>query len=271
MWTTTVEDVELLRAGIVVAVLVLLALRARWAWRRRAFSVRVWRSIRLRHVAGSMGLILLVLTVAVLLWQFVPATRYGVGSLIGLDGNAVFAPIDSALQAPIEQAEQAAATGRPAPGVPWFQVAGVSAFLIGLTLLFPVLANAEELAFRVGWEDFDLTHQVASALRFGLVHMVMLIPLAAALAISVAGFAYGRVYVHAYRKVPPKMVISPWARQTVVDDEGYTRLAPGPPTPVLEVDKVEARHTAAFAATVWHTTFNTLIALLVLLGYLTSL
>ena len=259
---------DVVRALVVVVVVGLLAQRAGWAWRHRATSLRVWRAVRVRHVVGALGLLVVVMAVFATIWAAVPPARYGLGSLVGLDGNAVFAPIDDALEAPLVQAEQAAATGQPAPGVPWWQVAGVTGFLVGLSLLFPTLAMAEEQAFRGGWEDLSTPRQVLSALRFGLVHLVMLIPLAAALAIAVAGFAYGRIYLRAHRAVPPRLLVPRWelAGRTV---EGLP-LA-GPPTPVLAVDRGEARAAGVFAATVWHTTFNTVVAAVVLIGYLTSL
>lgn len=264
----TVVAMDVVRTVVVVLVAALLAQRAGWAWRHRATSVRVWRAIRPRHVLGAVGLLAVVMATFVALWLAVPVTQYGVGSLVGLDGNAVFAPIDSALEEPIVQAEHAAASGQPAPGVPWWQVAGVSGFLVGLSLLFPTLAMAEEQAFRAGWEDLSLGRQVASALRFGLVHLVMLIPVAAALAVGVAGFAYGRIYLRTYRAVPPRLVVPAWG--TAGRDDAGARVQ-GPPTPVLAVDRAEARRQAVFAATVWHTTFNTTVAAVVLVGYLTSL
>lgn len=253
---------ELLRLVVIAVVLVLLAVRARWAWRQRELAVRVWQAVRPVHVAGSLALLVVVLAVAVALMTWVPVTRVGVGSLVGLDGNAVFAPIDSALQAPVEQVPTTPGGQPAAPGVPWADLALVSTFLLGLCLLFPVLAHAEEVAFRLGWEDYDPVRQVASALRFGAVHLVMLIPVAAALAVSVAGFAYGRIYRRAYCRVPPRPAVP------LVGPDGVHH---GPPSPVLVLDRNEARRAAVFQATVWHTTFNTTVAVVVWIGYVLSL
>lgn len=256
------DPTTVLRAVVVVAVAVLLVRAARVAWLRRALALRVWRAVRPRHVVGALGLMTVVLTVALgLLWT-VPVTGYGLGSLIGLEGNAVFAPIDAALDAPLDAAEQAAVTGQPSTGVPWWQVAGVVTFLLGLAAMFPHLANAEEHAFRLGWEDLPPGRQVASALRFGLLHMIMLIPLAAALAIAVAGWVYGRIYLAAYRRSmaasePPRLL--PGAGWLDVAEAQRIRR------------RTDARRHAVFTATVWHATFNTCVAMLVLIGYLSSL
>lgn len=268
----TVAAVETVRLLVIAGVVALLAVRARTAWQRRDLAVAVWRSIRPRHVVGALGLMVLVLTVALSLWTFVPVTRLGVGSLLGLDGNVIFAPIESALEAPIEQAEQAATgSASPASGVPWVDVLGVTAFLGVLVAMFPLLAHAEELAFRLGWEDLSLGRQVLSALRFGLVHLIMLIPLGAALAVGVAGFVYGRIYLATYRREATPTVVYPAGRLPLaVDEHGFSRLVLGPRSPIVAVDRGRARREAVMAATVWHATFNTLVAVIVLVGYLSA-
>lgn len=258
----------LARGAIIVAVLLLLARAARIAWQRRALALQVWGAIRPRHVVGAVGLMVVVLAAAITLLAFVPVTSYGLGSLIGLEGNAVFAPVDGALQAPVD----AALAGEDA-AVPWWQVAGVSGFLLLLTAMFPHLANAEEWAFRAGWERYDETRRAFSALRFGMVHMVMLIPLAAALAISVAGWVYGRIYLRAHARslasaaddMPMAADVAEAMISGVVSGEVDVAAA------VRERRNREAQQAGVLAATVWHTTFNSLIAVIVLVGYLSSL
>jgi hypothetical protein len=262
---------ELLRLVIIVAVLVLLARAARAAWAHRRDAVGIWRAIRPRHVAGSLGLMVVVLFVAVTLLVLVPPTQLGVGALVGLEGNAIFAPIDGALGAPLEAPSGDDAAVAPT-GPPWVDIALVSGFLGLLVLLFPHLAHAEELAFRVGWEDLSPGQQVLSALRFGLIHMIMLVPLAAALAVAVAGYAYGRIYRRAYQRAAvPRTVLPEWTPRVAEDLDGFTRLVIGPPSPIQVIDRTAARRAGALEATVWHTTFNTTVAVLVWLGYVLSL
>jgi hypothetical protein len=223
-------------------------------------------------VLGAAALLVVVLGTATLLLVAAPVTGIGLGTLVGLDGNAVFAPIDPALDR--LPADPAAPVPPPAPGDPprWLEAAGVTAFLAGLVALFPHLAHAEEVAFRTGWEALGLGRRVSSALRFGLVHLVMLIPLAAALAIAVAGFAYGQVYRRAYRRAAvPTTVLRPSAPRLVDGPDGVARLVLGPPVAVEVTDVRAARDAAALEAAVWHTTANTLVALLVWGGYLTTL
>lgn len=257
---------------IIAAVLVLLVRAGRMAWSRRKLAVRIWRAIRPRHIIGSLGLVVIVLGVALALLVFVPFTGVGLGQVVGLQGNAVFAPIDDALEAPLDAAVQAQETGAPPPGVPWTDVAAVTSFLAALVLMFPHLAHAEEAAFRSGWEKLNTRQQILSAFRFGMIHLIMLIPLAAALAVAVAGYVYGRIYVRAYhRAARPRLVIPSGALPRLAeDDQGLTRLVMGPPSPEYTVDQVAARRQAVFDAAVWHATFNTTVALLVWVGYILS-
>jgi hypothetical protein len=257
--------ITLLRLAVVVIVLMLLARAARAAWRQRRLAGAVWRRVRPRHVAGSLALVTVVLGFALGLLVTVPATGIGAGSLIGLHGNAVFAPLEEAtLRAGDGSAEPslapadrpraeppAGAAGRQAPS-PWIVGLTVT-FLGGLLLLFPWLAYVEERVFREGLEQVSLGRELWTALKFGLLHMIMLIPLAAALAIGLAGFAYGRIYRRAYRRAA--------ARATVVE---------GPFGVPVTVERPVARlrSEAVLESTVWHTAFNSTIVVLVLAAFL---
>ena len=222
----------MLRLAVTVAIVFLLARSARMAWRNRALALTVWRRIRLHHVAGSVVLLAVVLGVAIGLMLLVPVSGYGLGSLVGLTGNAVFAPVEEAA------ARGAAVAGPSAVLVSRLVTAGTALFLIGLLVLFPWLAYVEERVFREGLETASTLRRGWSALRFGLVHLIMLVPLAAALGIAVAGLWYGLVYVRAF--------------------EGA-----GVPDPE---DLPATRTEAVLAATVWHTTFNSLVVVLFLAG-----
>lgn len=214
---------EALRLVVALVVVGLLARTVRPAWRHRGLALRVWSRIRLRHVLGSAVLLVVVVGVALTLLSSVPVTRFGLGELVGVTGNALFAPV-----------EEVAARGGESGEALGLAVTGV--FLAGLLALFPWLAYVEERAFREGLELAGPGRELWTALRFGLAHMVMLVPLAAALAIAVAGLVYGRVYRHAYRRAAMTM---------------------GP---------VTARAEAVLSATTWHATFNTLVVLGVLIG-----
>lgn len=204
---------DALRLLVALVIVGLIARTVRPAWRHRRLALRVWSQIRPRHVLGSLALLVAVVTVALTLLAYVPLSRVGLGSLIGLTGNAVFAPIG----------EVAARSGGGTGGL---ALTAIAAFLAVLLALFPWLAYLEEATFRAGLERAGLAREAWTALRFGLVHLVMLVPLAAALAIAIAGFFYGRVYRRAY------------ARATT-----------------------NPRAEALLASTTWHATFNSLVVL----------
>lgn len=242
-----------LRLAVAGVVLVLLARAACVAWRNRRLAVTVWRRIRARHVLGSFALLVIVLSVAVGLLELVPATGYGLGMLVGLNSNAVFAPLEEASLRTGGAGLAGAAGGTPSAGVEALAIAvAACAFLTCLLLMFPWLAYVEERTFREGLEDATVLREIATALRFGLLHLVMLIPVAAALAIAVAGFVYGRIYRRAHRRAA--------VRFSMVDGPlGPVRVATSP---------ARARGEAVLESTVWHTTFNSLIVVLVLAGVL---
>lgn len=216
------------RTLVALAVVALLARSAAQAWRARRLALRVWSGIRPRHVAGSIALLAVVLTVAWALLTYVPPARFGLGSLIGVTGNVVFAPVE----------EVGARTGGAA-GADTVVLVAAGLFFAVLLALFPFLAYAEERTFRMGLEDATPAQEAWSALRFGLAHLVMLVPVGAALAIGVAGWVYGRVYRRAHAR------------------------AAGDP-----LGPAGARAAGVLAATTLHATFNSLVVLLVWAGLL---
>jgi hypothetical protein len=249
-----------LRLLVVMLVLALLARAARLAWRNRRLAILLWRRIRPRHVLGSLGLIVVVLTTVAILLEAVPITRFGLGSLLGLSGNAVFAPLEELL----------ARGGGGAPGLdggagpavaqaggtlsPWV-IGATGGFLAGLLALIPWLAYVEERVFREGLERTGALGEVMAALKFGLAHMIMLIPIAAALAIAVAGFAYGRAYRRAFARTAARTIAVPGPLGVPVE---------------VRMPAPKARHAAVLESTTWHVTFNSLVVLLVLAGILTQ-
>jgi hypothetical protein len=232
---------EAVRVLLAVAVVALLARAAVNAWRARVLAVRVWRGIRPRHVVGSLGLLVVVVGLAWTLLTVAPVTGFGLGSLVGLTGNVVFAPLDAVSGGDLS--DPSTPLGAPL-------VATMVVLFTVLLALFPFLAYAEERTFRLGLEHAGRRAQAVAALRFGLAHLLMLVPVAAALAIGVAGYAYGRVYRSAYHRARAAAV-------SAVPD-GLAPLT-GP---------THWRAAALLASTTWHATFNSVLVLLVLLAVL---
>jgi membrane protease YdiL (CAAX protease family) len=248
--------VVVIRLAIAGWILVTLARVARVAWRERALCTAVWRSIRPRHALGALGLLAVVGTFALALLAYIPGMDLGLGQLVGLSTNAVFAPLEEGL---------ARAGPPPATGPDWPLILGVSGFLLPLLLLLPWLAFVEEEVFRAGLERAGAARVALASLVFGLVHLIMLVPLAAALAVGVAGGFYARVYrrAHATGRAAPEAAHrlfhpSARARRAAAGQRRWVG-----PDGTFD-DEPERRQAAGvFAATVWHTTFNSLVVLLV--------
>lgn len=261
----------LLRLLIVAWVLVTLVRAGATAWRQRRLVVAVWRRVRLRHLVGCLALLVVVATVAEVLIRTVPGMGWGLGELLGFTGNAVFAPLEEAVSR---------SGPPPATGPDWTLIGLTSGFLLPLLVMLPWLAFVEEEVFRAGLEDAALPRQLAAATVFGLAHLVMLVPVGAALAVGVAGFVYGSVYRRAYADVGPGKVpevalrvFRPTRRSaaaahrarlavpvhapTAASDVGST-----PAEPSAEPSPERRQAAAVLASTVWHTTFNSMIVVL---------
>ncbi len=268
------------RALIAVWILFLLVRAGATAWGQRRLVLAVWRRIRPRHVLGAVGLLVLVGGLATVLLVWVPGMSYGLGSLVGLTGNAVFAPLE-------EAAAHSAAAATPQRD--WL-LAGLSVlFLGGLAAMLPWLAFVEEEMFRAGLEDASLPRQAWRAFVFGLAHLVMLVPVGAALAVGTAGFVYGRIYRRAYRRseaAPPRAVAAafrPTRASAAAADRSRTEswseswsvagtAVAGDGSVAVLVDRTPERRQAdaVLASTVWHATFNTVVVVLVLVSIVVS-
>lgn len=80
----------------------------------------------------------------------------------------------------------------------------VASYLIPVALVcfVPLLALWEEETFRAGIEDQSVTKRWSRATQFGLAHLIVGIPIAAALVLIISGLLLNRVYLHAYRRAP---------------------------------------------------------------------
>ena len=266
---------DLLRLLIAAWVVAMLGRAGVGAWHHRELTLTMWRSIRVRHVGGAVALLLVVSAVGLALLEWVPPLRIGLGDLVGFTGNAVFVPLEEAVQH---------AGPAPATGPDWVLIGLASAFLLPLAALLPWLAFIEEEVFRAGLERSSLGGQVVAAVVFGLAHLIMLVPLAASLAIAVAGFVYGRIYRRAFRRSDgigvPWIVLSsfrPTKRAQRAAESArrgqLTALGIDPRAGYL-VDRTPERRQAdaVLEAATWHATFNTLVVALVYLSVvLTSL
>jgi hypothetical protein len=75
-----------------------------------------------------------------------------------------------------------------------------------------MLVEREEMRFRVGAEGWPFRRRVTRGLQFGLLHLIAGIPIAAALAISVAGWWLTWMYLRGYRRGGPRAALDESAR-----------------------------------------------------------
>lgn len=253
-----------LRLAIAGWILVTLGRASRGAWAHRRLITTVWSRIRPRHLAGATVLLVAVVAAASAMITSVPGLDLGLGSLVGTTSNAVFTPLEEAV----------ARTGpTPAGTIDWALLLLSSAFLLPLAALLPWLAFVEEEVFRAGLEDASVWGELRSALVFGLAHLVMLVPLGAALAVGGAGYAYGRIYRTAYARsdgseVPGAVLRSfrPTGRSRAAADRARTPrgvLAAAGVGGIEDRSPERRQADAVLSSAVWHTTFNTLVVLLV--------
>ena len=243
------------RLVLALLVLALLARAARVAWSRRDLAVAVWRSIRPRHVLGSLVLLVVVIAVSAASAAAVPVLAHGLGDLLATSGNAVFAPVDVAAEA-----TGADVGGSSATNVAF--LAAVTVFLGLLAALLPWFAFVEEEVFRAGAEAWGLPTRVGAALVFGAAHLVMLVPVAAAIGISVAGFAYGELY---RRGVASGRGRAPAALRRAFRPTRRSARAVRQLTADVVDERIHVRRQVdgVHASTVWHTAFNTTVVTLV--------
>src|SRR5690606_9359599 len=236
----------------------------RGAWAHRRLVLTIWGRVRPTHLLGSLGLLVGVVAVASGLIAWVPGLDLGLGTLVGTTSNAVFTPLEEAV----------ARTTPPAGGgVDWPLVVLSTGFLLPLLVLLPWLAFVEEEVFRAGLEDATILQELRAALVFGLAHLVMLVPLGAALAVAGCGVVYGRVYRAAHARSDgsevPAVVLRSYRSTRRAERAAERARTPRKVLVAAGVGGIEDRSPerrqadAVLASTVWHATFNSLVVVAV--------
>jgi hypothetical protein len=144
----------------------------------RSLLRSVWSRIRWRHIWPVPLVLAGVLIVAIPLFQ-IPLLRWGWWSSIGGDGNPVFG------------------SSRATSGTMWEWLIP-AVFLTLVLAALPLFAFAEERMFRRGAEQWSTRRRVLKVLQFGLIHAVIGVPIAAAIALSVGGAYFMRVYLRSF-------------------------------------------------------------------------
>lgn len=146
----------------------------------RAVIREVRRRIAWRHV-WPVPIVLAAVLLAAGGLMLVPGLDWGWWSAIGGEGNPVFGSTDQT------------------SGTVWEWIIPL-VFMAMLLPALPLFANAEERIFRRGAESWSTGRRVLKTLQFGLVHALIGIPIGAAIALSIGGAYFLRVYLHAYAR-----------------------------------------------------------------------
>lgn len=146
----------------------------------RSIVRQVVRRIRWRHALPVLPLLTATIALGWTLMS-VPVLGWGWWSAIGGDGNPVFGSTARSTGTILEWA------------VPLI-------FIVLLVPALPLFALAEERMFRRGAERWSAPRRVGKVVQFGLVHTLIGIPIGAALALSLGGGWFMKVYLDEWRR-----------------------------------------------------------------------
>lgn len=183
---------------------------------RTSYLWKVWCRFTPKLLAEVVLVYAVAGTVIFILWDKVPGMGWGWYNLLSSDhqaGNILVSPAIGILAKPL-----------------------FIGFLLLLLLLFPILAEIEEISFRKGKNTPN--QWIPASIRFGFIHLIMGVPIAFGFGLTIVGFAFARKYLTAQKRFR----------------ERY-------PNSSLE----EAENEGVAASTAMHTLSNTVIFLVVLL------
>ena len=146
----------------------------------RERTVEIVRGLRAHHFLQAPIAYLGVFVVAIALLQ-VPGLTFGWWTALGGTGNIVTGSTSRTAGTPLA----------------WIIPA---AFLTIVFPLLPLFADREEEMFRMGAEHWTKAKRFRRGLEFGLIHLVMGIPIAVALALSVGGWYFTWAYLREWRR-----------------------------------------------------------------------
>lgn len=171
---------DLLTLTVLTVVGIQLVQAARQAVSARRHLVLIVAGLRRRHLLRAVPVLASVLAALVVLLQ-IPYLAFGWWTAIGGIGNPVFGASEHGLSG----------------GAAWLLPVVFGALLL---VSLPLLVEQEEWVFRRGAEERGLFGNAAMALVFGLVHVVIGIPVGAGLALSIGGAYFTHVYLIEYRR-----------------------------------------------------------------------
>jgi len=166
--------------GVVGLRLATIASRAARSRPLRDRTVTIVRGLRARHFLLGVPALVAVGTVAFLLIE-VPGLDFGWWWALGGTSNVITGSTEQGTDNVVLRL------------VPFV-------FLSVLLPLLPLLAEREERMFRLGAEDWSTARRAVRAVQFGLIHLIMGVPIGVALALSVGGGYFTWAYLRGYRR-----------------------------------------------------------------------
>jgi hypothetical protein len=199
--------------------------------------------LRPRHVIANIPAMFIVGATMVVLLR-VPGLSWGWFQLLGGNGNVALGMTETA-------------TGWAATAVP-------AAMITIFVCAAPVLVRLEEVMFRSGSERRTLRQRVVLSIVFGLVHISAGIPIAAALALSIAGWWFTCCYLAGVRDHRRGTTFQPRVRAAKASDPAEVRMQELEQRLTAFVDEEQTEDAGLQAASLAHLAWNyTLIAVLV--------
>lgn len=238
--------------GLFVVVAVQVFRAAVLARRRPDIAGPVRRALRWWMWALAPIVLALVAVTAGLLVSL-PGLDWGWGRLVGVDSNVALSPVTAAGEA----------TGLTVRAL---SLVGAFFFLGLLAYAMPLFTLSEERIFRRGLEAGGVARWLRATVVFGLVHMIMGVPLGVALALSWGGAAFGLVYLRACRRA----VAADRSRWEVSGWPAHGAAPPAVATTVVPATRIEASDRACFTSAAFHLAYNVeilgILAVLLALG-----
>lgn len=176
------------------------------------FFWTIWKRVRPLMVLESMVVVIAVSVSAITMYIYIPYLKWGWTNLFFKGGGNIL------LSPALESVDSSHG---------WVKYL-VLAFLALFVLVTPFLTKTEEEMFRKG--HYEIKDVMKKSVAFGLIHLTVGIPIAAALAIIGAGFFFGWKYRKAFLRLTQKGM--------------YYR---------------EAEEEAVLVSTTYHTLYNTFV------------
>lgn len=142
-------------------------------------TVEIVRGLRPHHFLQAPPVFAVVVGLAIALLQ-VPGLSFGWWTALGGTGNIITGSTTRTAGTPLE----------------WLIPA---AFLAIVFPMLPLFAEREEEMFRLGAEHWSTGRRARRGVEFGLLHLIMGIPIAVALALSAGGWYFTWAYLRGWR------------------------------------------------------------------------